>query len=101
MKFIEVPKEFVPMQTPEPRSPPEPMVAPKKPRAEVFRDAVLWILIVALALASLTFLISVNSIISIWFRDQWAPVARAVAALAVIVACVYGLGRIVWRPAPH
>lgn len=75
---------------------PEPK-SPWEDRRETMRVALLWITVSALALAVLTFLISVNSVISIWFRSQWAPVARSVAALAVIALCLYVMTRLIRR----
>lgn len=74
---------------------PTPAISSAEKRREVIRNAALWITIGALAIAVLTFLISVNAIISTWFREQWAPVARATAALAVVLASAYLLMRIV------
>ncbi len=75
---------------------PEPKSAWEE-RRETMRVALLWITVSALAIAVLTFLISVNSVISIWFRSQWAPVARSVAALAVIALCLYVMTRLLRR----
>ena len=69
-------------------------------RRETIRSALLWITVSVLALAVFTFLISVNSVISIWFRSQWAPVARSVAALAVIGLCLWVMMRLVRRDVP-
>lgn len=66
-------------------------------RREVIRSALLWITVAVLALAVFTFLVSVNNVISIWFRSQWAPVARSVAALAVIGLCLWVMMRLVNR----
>lgn len=74
---------------------PAPAISSAEKRREVIRNAALWITIGALAIAVLTFLISINAIISTWFREQWAPVARATAALAVVLASAYLLMRIV------
>ena len=66
-------------------------------RRETIRSALLWITVAVLALAVFTFLLSVNSVISIWFRSQWAPVARSIAALAVIALCLYVMMRLIRR----
>ncbi|MHB1260883.1 MAG: hypothetical protein ACYC2H_04125 [Thermoplasmatota archaeon] len=61
---------------------------PEKPVAERVKNA---LLVVALALLAVSIAIayySANSIVSIWFEHQWAPVARLV--LALLVAAVAG-----------
>lgn len=61
---------------------------PEKPLSERVKNA---LLVVALALLAISIAIayySANSIVSIWFERQWAPVARLV--LALLVAAVAG-----------
>jgi hypothetical protein len=61
---------------------------PEKPVSEKVKDE---FLVVALALLAISIAIayfSANSIVSIWFEDQWVPVARLV--LALLVAAVAG-----------
>lgn len=73
-------------------SPAPPPVAwarlPERPLADRVKNA---LLVVALALLAVSIAIayySANSIVSIWFERQWAPVARLV--LALLVAGVAG-----------
>jgi hypothetical protein len=71
----------------------------RRSRTEILADAVFWILVGSLVIAAFTLLLSLNSIISIWFREQWAPIARAVASVLVIVGCAWGLVRLTRRRA--
>lgn len=94
---------FEPLSAP-PDAPMERRMGASSPRArgaaerrESIRTALLWITVSVLALAVLTFLVSVNSVISIWFRSQWAPVARSVAALLAILFCLFVMLRLVRR----
>lgn len=72
---------------------------PEKPVSEKVKDV---FLVVALALLAISIAIayfSANSIVSIWFEDQWVPVARLVLALLVGAAAVWAIVRLTQRRA--
>ena len=86
-----------------PDAPPPPPPAPtwnrvpEKPVSEKVKDV---FLVVALALLAISIAIayfSANSIVSIWFEDQWVPVARLVLALLVGSAAVWAIVRLTRR----
>jgi hypothetical protein len=73
-----------------------PFVQAPKPRLstnEIIRRSVLAITLGVLAIAILIFLAAINSVIDVWLRDQWVPIARAVVALGVVAICLVVLSR--------
>ena len=77
-------KEPLPADEPLPPAPPPPawQAAPRDLMDVVRRTA----LVLALAFLAISLVVayySANSIVSIWFEDQWVPVARLVLALLV------------------
>lgn len=71
------------------------------PSVEVMvRRAAIWLALAVLAAAIVTAFVSLLQVISIWFEDQWAPVARTVLAILVALVCFYVVRTLMRRPAP-
>jgi len=80
-------------------APPQPAWnrVPEKPVAEKVKDVFLVVALALLAVSIAIAYVSANSIVSIWFQDQWVPVARLVLALLVGSAAVWAILRLTKR----
>lgn len=65
----------------------------RRPLQDQVRTAVVWIAVVALAVGTVMLLVALNQVVSVWFRYQYIPFARAFMAL-VIMALALGA---IWR----
>lgn len=80
---------------------PQSVAAPVHPRslADPVRVGLVVLVMVAVATGLGMTLVSLNSIIDIWFKAQWQPIARLVAGLALLAVALYALRLLMTRGA--
>jgi hypothetical protein len=72
---------------------------PERSTMDTVRNVFLILALALLAISVAVAYVSANSIVSIWFEDQWVPVARLVLALLVAAAAGWAIMRLTRRKA--
>lgn len=68
-----------------------------KPLQDQVRTAVVWIAVIALAVGTIMLLVALNQVVTVWFRYQYIPFARASMGLAIMAGAL----AVIWRLAVH